>query len=163
VIKKFLSIMGPEDLLRWTEEPAKAFYNEPEESNRHPHTYTPTFTRWFSPIFRYELHNPCISLSLSRSFQLVIRANYEAPNHGNFSSLLILPPAGVKTSSSKLSPPTLSPHWEEHRVCLRKGCWEKNVDIRGRKWWETGRDCKTRSFITCTLYEILLGKSNQGG
>jgi hypothetical protein len=28
---------------------------------------------------------------------------------------------------------------------------------RGRKWRETGEDCKIRSFITWTLHKILLG------
>jgi hypothetical protein len=32
----------------------------------------------------------------------------------------------------------------------------------GRKWREAGEDCTVRSFITCTLHEILLRSSNQG-
>jgi hypothetical protein len=37
----------------------------------------------------------------------------------------------------------------------------KNVDhrtyLRGRKWQEAEEDCIMRSFITCTLHQILLG------
>jgi hypothetical protein len=31
-----------------------------------------------------------------------------------------------------------------------------------KKWWEIGIDCIMKSFITCTLHQILLGFSNQG-
>jgi hypothetical protein len=31
------------------------------------------------------------------------------------------------------------------------------LDLRSRKWWETGEDCIMRSFKTCTLHQILLG------
>jgi hypothetical protein len=31
-----------------------------------------------------------------------------------------------------------------------------------RKWRETGEDFIMRSFITCTLHEMLLWQSNQG-
>jgi hypothetical protein len=30
------------------------------------------------------------------------------------------------------------------------------LHIRGRKWQEAGEDCIMRSFITCTLHQILL-------
>jgi hypothetical protein len=30
-------------------------------------------------------------------------------------------------------------------------------NLRGRKWREAGEDCIMRSFITCTLHQILLG------
>jgi hypothetical protein len=33
------------------------------------------------------------------------------------------------------------------------------LDLRGRKWWEAREDCIMRSFITCTLHQILLGLS----
>jgi len=33
------------------------------------------------------------------------------------------------------------------------------MDLRGRKWWEDKEDCIMRSFITCTLHQILLGWS----
>jgi hypothetical protein len=34
--------------------------------------------------------------------------------------------------------------------------------LKGRKWREAGEDCIMRSFVTCTLYKILLRLSNQG-
>jgi hypothetical protein len=34
----------------------------------------------------------------------------------------------------------------------------KYLDLRGRKWWETGDDFIMRSFITCTLHNILSGR-----
>jgi len=46
--------------------------------------------------------------------------------------------------------------------CLGKGSWEY-LDIRGRKWQEAGEVCIMRSFITCTLHQILLEGSNTGG
>jgi hypothetical protein len=33
----------------------------------------------------------------------------------------------------------------------------------GRKWWEAGEDYIMKSFINCTLYQILLGSSNEEG
>jgi hypothetical protein len=30
------------------------------------------------------------------------------------------------------------------------------LNLRGRKWWETGEDYIVRSFITCTIHQILL-------
>jgi hypothetical protein len=32
-----------------------------------------------------------------------------------------------------------------------------------RKWQEVGEDCIMRSFMTCTLQQILLGRSSHGG
>jgi len=32
-----------------------------------------------------------------------------------------------------------------------------SLDLRGRKLPEAGEDCITRSFITCTLHQILVG------
>jgi len=37
------------------------------------------------------------------------------------------------------------------------------MELRRRKWRETGEDCIMRSFIICTLHQILFGRSNQGG
>jgi hypothetical protein len=31
------------------------------------------------------------------------------------------------------------------------------LDVKGKKWRETGEDCIMRSFTTCTLHQILLG------
>jgi hypothetical protein len=31
------------------------------------------------------------------------------------------------------------------------------LDLRGRNWWEAGGDYLKRSFITCTLHQILSG------
>jgi hypothetical protein len=39
--------------------------------------------------------------------------------------------------------------------CLRSGCCGEHLDLRGRKWHETGKDCIMRSFITCMLHKIL--------
>jgi len=36
-------------------------------------------------------------------------------------------------------------------------CCGGHLDFRGRTWRETGEDCIMRSFITCTLHQILLG------
>jgi len=63
---------------------------------------------------------------------------------------------GVKLGLSHLG--------EEHRLrvpgnrVLRRifGCTRK-------KWWKVGEDCIMRSFISCTLQQILLRWSNQGG
>jgi hypothetical protein len=32
-----------------------------------------------------------------------------------------------------------------------------HLELRGRKWQEAGEDCIMKSFITCTLHQILLG------
>jgi hypothetical protein len=32
------------------------------------------------------------------------------------------------------------------------------LDLRGRKRWEAGEECIMRSFITCTLHQLLLGR-----
>jgi len=32
-----------------------------------------------------------------------------------------------------------------------------------KKWWEAGEDCIMRSFVTCTLHQILLWRWSQGG
>jgi len=32
------------------------------------------------------------------------------------------------------------------------------LDLRGRKWLETGEDCIMRSFVTCTFHQILFGE-----
>jgi hypothetical protein len=37
------------------------------------------------------------------------------------------------------------------------------LDLRGKKWREVGEDYIMRSFITCTLQQVLLGLSNHGG
>jgi hypothetical protein len=42
-----------------------------------------------------------------------------------------------------------------------RGADENNLDLRGRKWQECGKDCIMRSFINCTRHIILLGSSNQ--
>jgi hypothetical protein len=42
----------------------------------------------------------------------------------------------------------------------------KILDLRGRKWQMAGEDCIMRSFITCTLHQILLSddiKDNEMG
>jgi hypothetical protein len=31
------------------------------------------------------------------------------------------------------------------------------LDLSGKQWREAGEDCKMRSFITCTLHQILSG------
>jgi hypothetical protein len=36
------------------------------------------------------------------------------------------------------------------------------LDLRLKKWQEAGEYCVMRSIITCTIYQILSGKSNQG-
>jgi len=41
---------------------------------------------------------------------------------------------------------------EEHRLCLRTGCWRECLYLRGRKWQGAGEDCIMRSFMTCTLH-----------
>jgi hypothetical protein len=46
---------------------------------------------------------------------------------------------------------------------LRTGRWGEYLDLRGRKWREAGEDYIMRNFITCTLHQILLGWSSQGG
>jgi hypothetical protein len=50
-------------------------------------------------------------------------------------------------------------HWK----CVRTGCWGEYLKLRGRKWQEAREDCIMRSFVTCTLRQILLGWSNQEG
>jgi hypothetical protein len=39
--------------------------------------------------------------------------------------------------------------------------WGEHWDLRGRRWRETGEDCIVRSFITCTLHQILIRWSNE--
>jgi len=58
--------------------------------------------------------------------------------------------------------PTL-PYLTLHRLrgCLETVCSEY-LDLRGRKLWETEEDC-LRSFTTCTLHQISVQWSNQGG
>jgi len=50
---------------------------------------------------------------------------------------------------------------EQHRLCLRAGCWGEYLDLRGRKWWEVGEDHIMRSLTTCMLHQILLGWPTQ--
>jgi len=45
---------------------------------------------------------------------------------------------------------------------FRTGCWGEYLNLRERKWQEAGEVCIMRSFMTCTLYRILLGWSNHG-
>jgi hypothetical protein len=40
--------------------------------------------------------------------------------------------------------------------------WGEYMHLRGRKWRETGEDCIMRSFITCTLHQVLWGWQEQG-
>jgi hypothetical protein len=37
------------------------------------------------------------------------------------------------------------------------------LNLRGKKWREAGEDFIMRSFMTCTLHQILLASRNQGG
>jgi hypothetical protein len=47
---------------------------------------------------------------------------------------------------------------QEHRLrVFRTGCWGEYSDPRGRKWREAEEHCIMRSFITCTLHQMLLG------
>jgi hypothetical protein len=46
----------------------------------------------------------------------------------------------------------------QHSVESRR---RETLDLRGRRWWEAAEDCIMRSFITCTLHKMLLGRSNQ--
>jgi hypothetical protein len=46
--------------------------------------------------------------------------------------------------------------------CLRTECWGEYLDLRGRKWREAGEDCILKTFIICTLHQILLRWSNKG-
>jgi hypothetical protein len=46
---------------------------------------------------------------------------------------------------------------------LENGSWGEYLDQRGRKLQEAREDCKMGSLINCTLHQILLGWSNQGG
>jgi hypothetical protein len=47
---------------------------------------------------------------------------------------------------------------EEYRLRVsEKRVLMRIIEPRGRKWWEAGEDCIMRSFITCTLHQILLG------
>jgi hypothetical protein len=41
--------------------------------------------------------------------------------------------------------------------------WGEYLYLRGRKWREAGENCTVRSFMACTLHQILLGWSSQGG
>jgi hypothetical protein len=41
--------------------------------------------------------------------------------------------------------------------CLKNRVLGRIFDIRGRKWQGTGEDYIMKSFITCTLHQILLG------
>jgi hypothetical protein len=55
----------------------------------------------------------------------------------------------------------------DYKIILFWGCmrteWRREyLDLRERKWQEAGEECIMRSFITCTLHQILLGWSDQG-
>jgi hypothetical protein len=41
--------------------------------------------------------------------------------------------------------------------------FNEDLDLRRRKWREAGEGCTVRSFITCSLHQMLLGRSKQGG
>jgi hypothetical protein len=41
-------------------------------------------------------------------------------------------------------------------------CWGEYLYLRVKKWWDTGEDYIMRSFITCTLHQVLLRWSYQG-
>jgi hypothetical protein len=41
---------------------------------------------------------------------------------------------------------------------FEKGSWGEYLDPRGKKWLEAGEDCIMRSFVTCILHLILLGR-----
>jgi hypothetical protein len=48
--------------------------------------------------------------------------------------------------------------WEEHKLrVFENGALRINLDLRGKKWQEAGQDHIMRSFITCTLHQIILG------
>jgi hypothetical protein len=50
---------------------------------------------------------------------------------------------------------------EEHRLRVSENRVLRRIfGRRGRKWREAGEDFIMRSFITCTLHQILLGSSN---
>jgi len=44
----------------------------------------------------------------------------------------------------------------ENRVLKRE-----YLDLKGRKWWETGEDYIIRSFLSCTFHQILLQQSSK--
>jgi hypothetical protein len=44
-----------------------------------------------------------------------------------------------------------------HGRCLTAEHWGECLDLRGMKWHETGENSIIRSFIICTLQQILLG------
>jgi len=46
--------------------------------------------------------------------------------------------------------------------CLRTGCWGENLELGGRRKQTAEEDCIMRSFIICTLYQMLLAWSIQG-
>jgi hypothetical protein len=50
----------------------------------------------------------------------------------------------------------------EHKLCLRTGCWVEYLDLRGTKWREVIKNWIMRSLIMCSLHHILLGWSNKG-
>jgi hypothetical protein len=49
------------------------------------------------------------------------------------------------------------------RVMQTEGVWEQGVEENIWTWREAGEDCIMRSFITCTLHQIFLRWSYQGG
>jgi hypothetical protein len=51
---------------------------------------------------------------------------------------------------------------EEHKLKVCEDRVLRRISVtRGRKWQEAGEDCIMRSFITCTLQQILLWKSDK--
>jgi len=52
-------------------------------------------------------------------------------------------------------------------VTLLELCYERLAsriyEPRGKKQKEAGEDCRVRSFISCTLHQILLAGKNQEG
>jgi hypothetical protein len=46
--------------------------------------------------------------------------------------------------------------------CLRTGCIQEYLNLRGTKWQQNRDNCSMRNFIICNPYQILLGWSNQG-
>jgi len=52
---------------------------------------------------------------------------------------------------------------EEHGLRMFEKRVLRRMDLRWRKWWEDEEDCIMRSFITCTIHQILLGLPHQKG
>jgi len=53
----------------------------------------------------------------------------------------------LRNESSKHIKPQVKPKAERRMRIFENSCWREYLDLKGRNYWQAGKDCIMRSFI----------------